>query len=231
MSQSDFESPLVPREIADAPDVENVPVADWMHTLSQTVMEMHYELRQIGERLGVPAEDDESAGLYPAVEGNGECGAYDEETSALCGEPAGPHAEHHDRIERVMWLNTAHAARPAAPSAPATPAAGARTSEGATGAPGGAGEVGLGDAIRAEANENFIGKVPRIVALAKRADALERARDVAVRDFRNVGSANVVLAAQVEQVRALVLPLADGGPTDDEPLTVGQVRAALDGAR
>jgi hypothetical protein len=52
MSQSDFESPLVPREIADAPDIDNVPVADWMHTLSQTVMEMHDELRRIGERLG-----------------------------------------------------------------------------------------------------------------------------------------------------------------------------------
>lgn len=86
MTRSSFESPLMPRELADAPDIENVPVANWMHTLSQTVMEMHYELRQIGERLGVPSEDaspaatpepsliacriDESAGMDPAVEGN-----------------------------------------------------------------------------------------------------------------------------------------------------------------
>jgi hypothetical protein len=77
MSQSDFESPLVPREIADAPDVENVPVANWMHTLSQTVMEMHYELRRIGERLG-------------GITGSGAQNATQGSASPLPGMPGGP---------------------------------------------------------------------------------------------------------------------------------------------
>lgn len=52
------------------------------------------------------------------------------------------------------------------------------------------------------------------------------------------GRLHAVLAARIERARAgegalrerleaLVVPIEDGGPTDDEPLTVGDLRAAL----
>lgn len=46
--------------------------------------------------------------------------------------------------------------------------------------------------------------------------------------LREVLTKGESLASQVEAVRALVLPLEDGGPTDDEPLSVRDIRAALD---
>lgn len=45
--QSQFESPLVPVELADAPDIENVPVAESTHALMEAVVEMHHDVRQI----------------------------------------------------------------------------------------------------------------------------------------------------------------------------------------
>jgi hypothetical protein len=74
---------------------------------------------------------------------------------------------------------------------------------------------GLGNALRALTIDGVRrdGTGP-LWGLADRADRLERERDEA--------------RAQVDRVCALVLPLAEGGPTDDETLTVGQVRAALD---
>lgn len=69
-----------------------------------------------------------------------------------------------------------HAARPAAQDAPAAPRVGVGTSDAANGAQGGAG--GLGDAIRAEANDlHHMGKVVRLDHLADRADMLERDRE------------------------------------------------------
>lgn len=44
-----------------------------------------------------------------------------------------------------------------------------------------------------------------LVAKGKRADALERERDAAVRDFQNVGQANLLLAARLAAVRTLAV--------------------------
>lgn len=92
----------------------------------------------------------------------------------------------------------------AAQERPATPAVGVRTSEGATGAPGGAGEVGLGDALRAYDGPMWYAH-PQLAALADRADALERERGAAVRDFQDVGRANLKMAAILAAARTLAV--------------------------
>lgn len=53
-----FEHPDFPREIADAPDIENIPVAESMHALMGAVAEIHTGVRQIQEALDpAPAVD------------------------------------------------------------------------------------------------------------------------------------------------------------------------------
>ena len=58
----DFEHPMMPREIADAPDIDNVPAASSMHALMGAVVEMNAEIRRVANHLGVPvpvpAEDE-----------------------------------------------------------------------------------------------------------------------------------------------------------------------------
>jgi hypothetical protein len=93
---------------------------------------------------------------------------------------------------------------------------------------------GLGDALRALADQlgPEIQRTPidhpvwdlfdHFAHLGRLADRLERERD----DWR---VASMLAIPRLTRVRALVVPLVDGGPTDDEPLTVGQVRAALEG--
>jgi hypothetical protein len=144
----------------------------------------------------------------------------------------------------------AEEARPVAPSAPATPAVGTGTSGVGSGAPAGAGEVGLGAAIRALYDTDP--DRPVYESLALRAEVLERDlvdaksrsrggwvdcqhnEDHVVREalqtVDRLNDENTRQSETIGRVRDLVPPVADGGPTDDEPLTVGDVRAALDGA-
>lgn len=65
--QSQFESPLVPMEIADAPDIENVPVASSMHVLMEAVVEIHHDVRQIREALDQDAVIDRMRAMLPAA--------------------------------------------------------------------------------------------------------------------------------------------------------------------
>jgi hypothetical protein len=52
MTQSDFESPLMPRELADVPDIENVPAASSMHTLMGAFVDLHQEVREMRAEVG-----------------------------------------------------------------------------------------------------------------------------------------------------------------------------------
>jgi hypothetical protein len=45
--RSSFESPVVPVEVADAPDIDNVPAASSAHELMGAVVEMHQDVRQV----------------------------------------------------------------------------------------------------------------------------------------------------------------------------------------
>lgn len=62
-----FEHPDFPREIADAPDIENIPAAESMHALMGAVAELHEEFRALGERI-VTAINQSATTHQPAPE-------------------------------------------------------------------------------------------------------------------------------------------------------------------
>lgn len=63
---SAFESPLVPTEVADAPDIKNVPAADSMHTLMGAVAEIHHGVRQILEAMSPEVVIERARASLPA---------------------------------------------------------------------------------------------------------------------------------------------------------------------
>ena len=66
------------------------------------------------------------------------------------------------------------------------------------------------------------------VEMARKADTAERRAEEAEFHVEQLRVARDRAERRIEKVEALVFPLADGGPTDDETLTVGEIRAALD---
>lgn len=61
-----FEHPDFPREIADAPDIENVPAAESMHTLMGAVAEIHHGVRQILEAMSPEVVIERARASLPA---------------------------------------------------------------------------------------------------------------------------------------------------------------------
>jgi hypothetical protein len=60
-----FEHPDFPREIADAPDIDNVPAASSMHTLMGAVAEIHTGVRQILESMSPEATAERARVIAP----------------------------------------------------------------------------------------------------------------------------------------------------------------------
>ncbi|MCP2265549.1 hypothetical protein ACFQHV_01100 [Promicromonospora thailandica] len=61
--QAAFESPLVPMEIADAPDIDNVPVAQSTHALMGAVVEMHQDVREVLAKIRAHGDVHPGVGL------------------------------------------------------------------------------------------------------------------------------------------------------------------------
>lgn len=81
MNQSQWESPLVPTEVADAPDIENVPAAQSAHALMEAVVEIHGGVREILAALSPDTVVERMRAMVPtamalmneAVESPGSC--------------------------------------------------------------------------------------------------------------------------------------------------------------
>lgn len=220
MTRSSFESPLMPREIADAPDIENIPVANWMHTLSQTVMDMHQMLREIRDGLATQPDPDGGVEMTTAewegFTGSGAQNAPQGSVSPLPGIPGGPE--------------------------------GATGAPGGAGEVGLGDAIRTLMTTQHEPTRLSVAlPVGDLRALAERADALERdlARvnqiDAEGHDLLTLASENLTLAAQVEQwqdsakyaVRQVerVRALADGAGSGFPYVQVADLRAIVGGTQ